>query len=276
MIRRVSRTCVPVALNLYEIRVAKTDAGDFFRDVQKQRPEQYQGVYLVSPDGKVLSSQGREPAKPKTWTGDLIDVIDAGLKAYGGVTPRPALRCQAFKNRGVGERGDGSIVLAVTARWMLFGFNPGGLGKPAFDRIELSPSLYDSLALARVSKGSEWTVPEAVVQKFHRALSPTSDRNTLPTEDEVTRATLKAKVDRVKNGVAYIAYTGRVSGSHTGRFEPNKGKKNYSDLTLNGVGACEVKTGRLLAFTLVGDGRYRSFPPYDKEQKYGAVIEWER
>ncbi len=56
VIRFISQTCVPVALNLYEIRKAKGPGGDFFRNVQKQRPAQYQGLYLVAADGKVLAS----------------------------------------------------------------------------------------------------------------------------------------------------------------------------------------------------------------------------
>ena len=41
---------MPVALNLYEIKKAKGPGGDFFRAVQKQRPGQYQGLYLVDPE----------------------------------------------------------------------------------------------------------------------------------------------------------------------------------------------------------------------------------
>ena len=65
VIARIRRNFVPVALNLYEVRDDKGAAGDFFRAVQKQNPDQYQGVYVVAPDGKVLASHGKmvEPAK---------------------------------------------------------------------------------------------------------------------------------------------------------------------------------------------------------------------
>ena len=55
MIRFIATNTVPVALNLYVIRRQKDGAGDFFRAVQKQRPAQYQGLYLVTPGGKVLA-----------------------------------------------------------------------------------------------------------------------------------------------------------------------------------------------------------------------------
>ena len=46
---------MPVALNLYKIREARGEGGDFFRSVYKQKP-QYQGLWVVSPDGKALAS----------------------------------------------------------------------------------------------------------------------------------------------------------------------------------------------------------------------------
>jgi hypothetical protein len=46
---------VPVALNLYKIRQDQGEAGDFWRSVQKQKPN-YQGLWLVSPEGKVLAA----------------------------------------------------------------------------------------------------------------------------------------------------------------------------------------------------------------------------
>ena len=41
---------MPVALNLYKVRQDKSEAGDFFRSVQKQKPN-YQGLWVVSPSG---------------------------------------------------------------------------------------------------------------------------------------------------------------------------------------------------------------------------------
>ena len=56
MLRFISANTVPVALNLFVIREQRDAAGDFFRAVQKQRPAQYQGLYLVAPDGKVADA----------------------------------------------------------------------------------------------------------------------------------------------------------------------------------------------------------------------------
>lgn len=59
VIRRISRYLVPVALNLFEVRKAKGAAGAFFREIQKQRPDHYQGMFVVHPGGKVLASNDR-------------------------------------------------------------------------------------------------------------------------------------------------------------------------------------------------------------------------
>jgi hypothetical protein len=36
----------------------------------------------------------------------------------------------------------------------------------------------------------------------------------------------------------------------------------------------DVKSGRLLALTLVFDGRFRNYAPYDAPARFGAVVEW--
>ena len=102
MIRFISANCVPVALNLYEIRKAKGPGGDFFRTVQKQRPAQYQGLYLVSPDGQRAGEPpgvqertrpGRRRCSP-TWS--------PGSRRSVTVKPREVERADPLPDRGVG------------------------------------------------------------------------------------------------------------------------------------------------------------------------------
>ena len=117
-------------------------------------------------------------------------------------------------------------------------------------------------------------MPATVAQQLHKVLSPNSDPNTMPRADEVTFAKLTGKVERVSKGVAYLRYTGRITGIHVWEFPPNKGKEINGDVKLSGVGTCDAKTGELRSITLVGAGEYRNFPPYDNVVKYGAVVEW--
>jgi hypothetical protein len=119
-------------------------------------------------------------------------------------------------------------------------------------------------------------VPEALVRRLHKVLAPGSDQSSLPRPEEVSAATLTGRVARVDGKVAYLTYSGRIAGAHLDMFNPKSGKKTHADMRLVGVGAYDVGAGRLISFTLVGDGNYRHFPPYDYSQRYGAVVEWRR
>jgi hypothetical protein len=138
VIRRVSRDCVPVALNVDKVSAAKGPNGDFFRAVQKQRPRQSQGVYLVSPDGKVLSGHDRAPKDPRDWPQALLDAIDEGLRKFGPVTPRPARRAAFLPHRGVGVRPDGGIVLAAYTSFLLLGLDRRGFGSVVYDSVPVT------------------------------------------------------------------------------------------------------------------------------------------
>jgi hypothetical protein len=273
VLEKVSRNFVPVALNLYEIRKAKGTAGEFFAKVQKQKPEQYQGLYVVTADGKVLSNRGRQPSKG-TWEADTLKMLGEGLDAFGEVTPRKAEVVEQHPERGLGVLEDGGIVLAAYTRPMVLGLDKRGLGAVAIDRVTLTKDERKTLTLPDGAVDATWTVPAKTVEALHRLLSPSSDANTMAKRDEVTKARLKGRIERKSKGIAYLSFEGVISGVHVWQFDPNKGKKIYADVTLSGVGTAEAKSGKLLSITLVGDGRYRNFPPYDDESKYGAVVEW--
>ena len=83
VIKAISRQCVPVAINRELISIEKSPVGDLYRDIQKQRPNQYQGIYVIDPKGKVLANQAEPPKDEKLWAKDLRDRIDSGVKAYG-------------------------------------------------------------------------------------------------------------------------------------------------------------------------------------------------
>ena len=37
-----------------------------------------------------------------------------------------------------------------------------------------------------------------------------------------------------------------------------------------------MKSGKMLSLTLVFDGRFRNYAPYDSPARFGAVVEWAR
>jgi hypothetical protein len=269
VIRFLSRNCVPVALNLYEIRKAKGTAGDFFRNVQKQRPAQYQGLYLVGPEGKVLASH-QNFKSDKTWPQEVLADLEPGLKAFGMVTPRGVRRFDPLPERGVGLRADGGVCLGVYLRIIYKGAPLRELPNPTLDSLVLTADEWKVLAPAAGEAGRTWAVPEAAGRKFSRILGP-GDEDTMPRPHEVKTVQFTGKVQSVANGVAYLTYEGRITGAHN--TQSNKGLC-HGEAKLTGMARYDVKASRLLALVLVFDGTYRGPGPYGQPIPYGGVIEW--
>jgi hypothetical protein len=273
VIKKVSQNFVPVALNRLEVRKSKGSAGDFFRALEKQKPDQYQGLWIVSPAGKVLANQPRQPKK-KNWTDDVLDLCDQAVAAYGEVTPRRAEPVELLADRGRGCRSDKSIVLVVNLRRMEAGATPKGSGGPAIDSVVLTDEERKQFELAGARAGDEVRIDTEVVQKLHKVLSPITDHTLLPRADEVTKAALTVRVASVRDGIAYLKFQGRIAGSHLHDAGVGKGKRSYGEVLFAGGGTSEAKTGKLLSIFLIGEGRHRGPPPWDDVVKYGAVVEW--
>jgi hypothetical protein len=271
VIRLISRNCVPVALNLYEIRKAKGAGGDFFRAAQRQRPAQYQGLYLVTPDGKVLASHQNFKSHKK-WSQEVLAHLEPGLKAFGEVPPREVKRADPLPHRGVGVLEDGSACLGIYLRYSIKGIPLRELPNPTIDSLVLPADQWRTLAPTTAEEGTEWSIPEDVGRQFSRVLGP-GDEDTMPRPNEVKSVRLIGKVKSVQNGIAYLAYEGEISGSHN--TQSNKGLC-HGEAKLMGVGRYDIKAGRMLALTWVFDGVFRAVQPYDKPAKYSGVIEWRR
>jgi hypothetical protein len=266
----ISKTCVPVALNLYEIRKAKSAGGDFFRNVQKQRPAQYQGLYLVAADGKVLASH-QNFKSDKTWPQEVLADLRPGLKAFGNVTPRAVIPADPLPQRGVGIRTDGGVCLAVFLRYPITGIPLRELPNPTIDSLVLTADELRELAPGRAEAGAEWKLSEAVGRKFHRVLGP-GDEDSMPRLHEVQAVSFIGRVKSVHDGSAYLTYEGTIAGAH--ETQSNKGKC-HGEAKLTGVGVYDMKVGRLLSLVWVFDGTFRAPPPYDKEARpYSGVVEW--
>lgn len=279
---------MPVALNLYKIREAKGPAGDFFRSVQKQKP-QYQGLWLVTPEGKVLV--GHQETKDTRdgrgrWAKLVLADLENGLKAFGPLKPRPdgdvasSRYREALPHRGVGVQADGRVTLALYEKFVLVKDlerdpPPGNLGPTIFDSITLTAGEWSTLAPKEVEAGSIWTVPEGTARKFYPVLSVSDTVFRDP--KEVTEVSLKGKVESIRDGIAYLVYEGAIAGTHHGTAsEGKKGNKVSGEAKLlAGVGVIDVKAGKMVSLTLVYDGRWRNWAPYDDPPaRFGAVIEW--
>ncbi|GAC1475570.1 MAG: hypothetical protein NVSMB9_28390 [Isosphaeraceae bacterium] len=254
-------------MNLYKVREARDEGGELFRSVQKQK-DQYQGIWVVSPEGKVLAGH-HEIKSHETWTREVLDTLDAGLKAFGPVSPRRASRVEPLPHRGLGVLPDGGITLAIEVRY-LFNGKPEGDG--VIDSLTLPETDWAGLVPPARSEGTRWSVPGRTARQFCRLLSPGSDQSTMPRPEEVTSLRLIGKVESVKQGVARLVYEGSLASAHTYEKKVSKGEAR-----LTGLGALDVKSGRLLSFQMVSDGTYRMAPPYDQELRtIGGLVEWRR
>jgi hypothetical protein len=88
VIRRISENLVPAAINLYQARKATDGSREIFLSVQRQK-DQYQGVWIISPEARVLGGR-HDYVDFKNGAVELLETIDAGLRAFGEVTPRAA------------------------------------------------------------------------------------------------------------------------------------------------------------------------------------------
>jgi hypothetical protein len=272
---------VPVALNLYKIRQDKGEAGDFWRSVQKQKPN-YQGLWVVSADLKVLAAHQdmSSMSDPRgKWAKAALADLETGLKAFGPVRPRRVEKFQSLPHRGVGRQREGRVTLAVTDRWVFVkdlsrDAPRDALGATVLDSITLTAEEWKGLASADAKPDSKWEVPEATARKFYPLLS-TGD-TTFRDVKEVTSARLAGRVEKVEDGIAYLAYEGEIAATHRGTKNEGKEGKECSSAAklLGGIGTYDVKSGKLLSLTLVYDGRFRNYAPYDSPARFGAIVEW--
>ncbi len=257
---------MPVALNVYEIRDARTPAGDFFRAVRKQK-EQYQGFWIVTPEGKVLSGHHEHTDR---WTQEVRAALDEGLAKAGPLRPRQVEPRDVLPYWGKGVRDDGSVTLALTMRYMLQG---KGVGDGALDAVTFSAEQFKAFAPPEAKAGKTWHLPGKIASEFSRTLSIVSDRSTMPRPDEVTEVDFIGQVARVRDGVATITYGGRIAALHTHTF--NKKYVNTAKATLRGIGTYDAakKEMRSLFWVLDGDTRLTW---ENGTNPIAAVVEWRR
>ena len=238
--------------------------------MQKQRPAQYQGLYLVAPDGKVLASH-QNFKSDKTWPQEVLADLQPGVKAFGPITPRTVAPTDPLPERGVGMRAEGGVCLGVYLRIPIRNTPLRELPNPRIDSIILSAAEFSDLGPPKSEAGAQWKLSQAVSLKFHRVLGP-GDEDTMPRLHEMTSTALVGRVKSVEGGIACLAYEGSLAGTH--QMQSNRGKCR-GEAKLTGVGVYDVKAGQLRSLVWVFDATFRAPPPHDKEgSPYYGVVEW--
>ena len=266
---------VPVALNAN--RIPDDSGGAFFKKVMETN-RWPQGLWIVSPEGKVLAfhyfqvKSGEATAASKfRWIAETREVIQSAVKA-SGVVPRDTRRLAGWNplpERGVGRRENGGVRLAVSATAFLKGKREGD---PAVDSILLNAKEWAALRPAKLEAGAKWTVPKETAARLVPALSPHTDLIYVPQAKDATKAELSATVDSVDRGVAKVRYSGNFETLHL-----RDGQEKFPVRTAasaQGVATIDAEKNELRSLLLVFDGQYRHVPPWDKPQSTGAVVEW--
>jgi hypothetical protein len=289
VIRLISENFVPVALNLYVIREDKGAAGEFFRKAQQQMPEQYQGLYLCSPEGKLLVKKTLWSKGGNSWSDSVLQGLNEGLQTFGPVKPRQG-HSDYLARRGCGLNADGRAILSVSTKLLfvpqlpadLADLNSSAISATGHDRIILSAAELATLVPSQVSEANEglkWAISEATARKFFPVLDNWDKRFREPSE--VTAVHLAGKLRSVRQGIAYLNFEGNIAGTHIWPQEAGPalaGKSLRSEMKLlAGVGAYEVKAGKLLSLTLVFEGRAgdeAKLRTPGQDGHYGAIVEW--
>ncbi len=260
----MSTQFVPVAVNLYKVRKAKDAGGELFRSAQRQK-DQYQGLWMLTPDGKVLAAH-QNFKQASTWTREVISSIEAALAAFGPVEPRRAVPTTPLPHRGLGVQSDGAVSLAVHTRYL---HHQKADGPVVIDTLRLSASDWKQLIPPTLTAGNVWSVPGQVARLFSRILSPSSDQSTMPVPNDVTAVEMTGTPGPAENGLVRVRYAGRLAAAHT-----YEGKTLRGEAVLAGEALCDVATGQPRALTFLFTGIHHGPPPYDAPRELGAVVEW--
>jgi hypothetical protein len=266
----VSHNFVPIAVNLYKIRDAKDEGGDYFRAARNQK-DMYQGLWIIGADGKVLSTHGGFK-KRETWNDEVRETIDAALAQTGKLLARKAEPKDVLPLWGKGVADDGSVTLACQMRYF---FQGKGIGQGALDAAVFNGKDFKEFAPPEPVKGKTWHLPGKVAKEFSRCLSIVSDKSTMPQPEEVTEVDFTGSVERIKNGIATLRYSGTIAALHTHTFNKKYVDRAYA--RLRGTGSYDMEKQEMISLLWIFEGGSKTVqPPSRDDNPLAAVVEWRR
>jgi hypothetical protein len=253
VVRRVSVNFVPAAVD------KKTMNPEYLRSLQRQKPL-YHGIWIVSPDGKVLGGHAEPNVK------EIVEAMETALRAFGPVAPRAIGPVDLLPDRGTGVRPDGSVRLALHSRLMRKSARDGPV---TFDSLTLDAKEWALLFPARTAVGEKWAMPDALARKFSRIVSPVSDPEFLPRPEQTKAAALEAEVVSIAGGAAAIRLTGTWDTDCT----TSTGKPLRMSASGEGLAVFDLQQKTMRSFLLVTTGIFRDAPSSNPRET-GAVVEW--
>ena len=113
IIERIAETMIPVAMDYQLIKRRRSKEARFLLPLLKTKKSDKQGVWIFSPQGRVLgggfSGFGNMVQKTKA-------LVENALKEFGPITLRKAGVVETHPYRGKGVKSDGSVCLAEYVR----------------------------------------------------------------------------------------------------------------------------------------------------------------
>jgi hypothetical protein len=184
------------------------------------------------------------------------------------VEARDVARGKADRERGKGIRADGSVSLAEYVRRR----DRDKIKSPVISTVNLSGKEFAHFGPSKAALGETWLVPDAVAKKFCRAASPMCYQHA-PQPEWVKDINLKARVMKVEDGRATLAYEGKLSSE---RLWQNGKVLSAQELTLRGEGVYDLATKKIQSLLILGSGSF-CWPEEnpDKQIPFDALIEWE-
>lgn len=266
----IGRSFVAAAVNLYEVREKTHPANAFFAKLAEQK-QQYQGIWIATPEGKLLGSYFESENKQFDWTLRLIETLQNSLRAFGPVTQVDARPVDLHPNRGIGVEADGSATLSGTSRRLLL--NGKLLTAPQLDRFKLTEKQFAGLRPAEVKVGAVFEASADAVKRLSPLMTNGSGMGQYPEPKDVTNAKLIGTVTEISDGIATITYAGEMAATHKDLFSKTE-CFGHGTTRFVGYGTVDARTGRMLSLLLLLDTAYRGFPPYDEPQQIVGLAEW--
>jgi hypothetical protein len=263
----VSESFVPVAVNLYKVRRAQDGGAEFFHSLQRQK-DQYQGLWLVAPDGRVVAGH-HEVKNHANWSNEVLATLAAAERAFGPRAPRQVTVSNPLPWRGCDVQPDGSTSLALYSRHV---HNARADGPLVVDTVNLAAEQWAAFIPQKLEPGVEWALPEAVAREFTRALSPASDQSVMPLPQDASIAELRARVETIADHRAHVRLTGHWEATHAA--EGDAARIVRATAVAEGEAIIDTEPPRVTSLQLVFDGTWRHFAPYDAPRETAAVVEW--
>lgn len=279
VVQRVSSHFVPSHFNNNDpARAADDPSAVLWKSVLRQKNLQGQGVWVLTPDGRVIAGMSAEidghpsdkvgtgpgapwRANPK-FADAVVEMLDESLRKFGPVTARHQ-KAEPLPYRGAGIKPDGGVRLVAYNR------SDNGL---AFS-VNLTGDEWRAFLPPALAVGSRWMLPETVAREFAPVLSPLADTRFRPRPGDLKSAELTAEIEAGDGQQAQI----RLAGRWHADWRHDGDEHSIGAATAEGIAVYDVSRKSLRSLLLIFDGSY-SYTTHGHQQHgpspFAAVVRW--